>query len=368
MLHELTSRGRVRGRRGTLRRCCSSSRLPPRARSARSRAWPAAAAARPFPGKLLSTVDPGAVDRLAARLERGSVLVSATNGKTTTTAMVAEILGGRLAYNHSGANLLSGVASTLLSSRGAELGLFEVDEAALPEVARRVRPRVVALGNLFRDQLDRYGELEHVAERWRAIAAELPETLSRRERRRPAARRARPRPRARRSPTASTIRGMRRGLAPARGRLDVLPRLRRAVRVRRGLRRAPRRLPLPERPRRPAPARRRRARDRAARARRDGRSRLETPDGVGARPARAARPLQRLQRDRGGGDRGRARGAARGDRRGPRRFTAAFGRFERIDGRRPKPADAADQEPGRRERGGAHAARRQLPHASRSSR
>jgi len=130
-----------------------------------------------LPGKLLSTVDPGAVDRLAARLPRGSVLVSATNGKTTTTAMVAEILRGRLAYNHSGANLLSGVASTLLASRGAELGLFEVDEAALPEVARRVHPRVVALGNLFRDQLDRYGELELVAERWRGAVAELPEAL-----------------------------------------------------------------------------------------------------------------------------------------------------------------------------------------------
>ena len=64
-----------------------------------------------------------------------------------------------------------GVASTLLASRGAELGLFEVDEAALPEVARRVRPRAIALGNLFRDQLDRYGELELVAERWRAAVA-----------------------------------------------------------------------------------------------------------------------------------------------------------------------------------------------------
>ncbi|HEY4348454.1 MAG TPA: MurT ligase domain-containing protein [Gaiellaceae bacterium] len=130
-----------------------------------------------LPGKLLSTVDPGAVDRLAARLPRGSVLVSATNGKTTTTAMVAQILGGSLAYNHSGANLLSGVASTLLVSRGAELGLFEVDEAALPEVARRLDPRVIALGNLFRDQLDRYGELEHVAERWRRALADLPDAL-----------------------------------------------------------------------------------------------------------------------------------------------------------------------------------------------
>src|SRR4029453_4523910 len=63
--------------------------------------------------------------------------------------------------------------SPLLSSPGAELGLFEVDEAALPEVARRVRPRVVALGNLFRDQLDRYGELEIVADRWREAVASL---------------------------------------------------------------------------------------------------------------------------------------------------------------------------------------------------
>ena len=76
--------------------------------------------------------------------------------------------GLRLAHNASGANLVSGVTSALLSARNAELGLFEVDEAALPEVARRVRPRAVCLGNLFRDQLDRYGELEHLAERWRA--------------------------------------------------------------------------------------------------------------------------------------------------------------------------------------------------------
>ena len=54
---------------------------------------------------------------------------------------------------------------------GAELGLFEVDEAALPEVARRVRPQALLLGNLFRDQLDRYGELELVAARWRDGAA-----------------------------------------------------------------------------------------------------------------------------------------------------------------------------------------------------
>src|SRR6266508_6004337 len=121
-----------------------------------------------IPGKLLSKLDPGAIDRLAARLPLGAALVSATNGKTTTAAMTAEILRPRvrLAHNRAGANLISGVASTLLDASDAELGLFEVDEGALPGVARRVRPRVVCLGNLFRDQLDRYGELEIVADRW----------------------------------------------------------------------------------------------------------------------------------------------------------------------------------------------------------
>jgi UDP-N-acetylmuramyl tripeptide synthase len=128
------------------------------------------------PGKLLWKLDPQAVDELAGRLQLGSALVSATNGKTTTTAMVAEILRGnlRLAHNGSGANLVSGVASALLAAREAQLGLFEVDEAALPEVAQRLRPRAVCLGNLFRDQLDRYGELELVAERWRAAVRGLP--------------------------------------------------------------------------------------------------------------------------------------------------------------------------------------------------
>jgi lipid II isoglutaminyl synthase (glutamine-hydrolysing) len=129
-----------------------------------------------LPGKVLWKVDPGAVDSLAARLPHGVVVISATNGKTTTTAMAAEILGEtrRLAWNRAGANLLSGIASALVAGRHAELGLFEVDEGALPEALERTRPRVVALGNLFRDQLDRYGELELVAERWRKAVANLP--------------------------------------------------------------------------------------------------------------------------------------------------------------------------------------------------
>jgi lipid II isoglutaminyl synthase (glutamine-hydrolysing) len=128
-----------------------------------------------IPGKILATLDPSAVGTLARRLPRGSALISATNGKTTTAAIVAATLGERvrLAHNRAGANLVSGVASALLAAPDAELGLFEVDEGAFPDVARRVRPRAVCLGNLFRDQLDRYGELELVADRWRGALAEL---------------------------------------------------------------------------------------------------------------------------------------------------------------------------------------------------
>jgi UDP-N-acetylmuramyl tripeptide synthase len=129
-----------------------------------------------IPGKVLATLDPEAVSTLAARLPLGTAIVSATNGKTTTASLVAGILSPRirLAHNRSGANLVSGVASALLGAGGAELGLFEVDEGAFPDVAARIGPRAVCLGNLFRDQLDRYGELERVAERWREAVRTLP--------------------------------------------------------------------------------------------------------------------------------------------------------------------------------------------------
>src|SRR3954469_21242545 len=83
-----------------------------------------------LPGKILATIDPGALTALAKRLPAGAAVVSATNGKTTTSAFVASILSPRvrLAHNSSGANLVSGVASTLLAAHDAELGLFEVDE------------------------------------------------------------------------------------------------------------------------------------------------------------------------------------------------------------------------------------------------
>jgi UDP-N-acetylmuramyl tripeptide synthase len=131
-----------------------------------------------LPGRVLDGLAPRGVEELAARLPLGSAAVSATNGKTTTCAMAAAILGEelRLCRNAAGANLRSGIAAALVdgAASGAELGLFECDEAALPAIARRVHPHTIALGNLFRDQLDRYGELESVAARWRAMVAELP--------------------------------------------------------------------------------------------------------------------------------------------------------------------------------------------------
>jgi UDP-N-acetylmuramyl tripeptide synthase len=128
-----------------------------------------------LPGKFLATVDPGALSTLAGRLPLGSALVSGTNGKTTTAAIAATTLRDRvrLAHNRAGANLVSGVTSALLAHPESELGLFEVDEGVFPDICRRVRPQAVCLGNLFRDQLDRYGELELIAERWRGAVAEL---------------------------------------------------------------------------------------------------------------------------------------------------------------------------------------------------
>jgi UDP-N-acetylmuramyl tripeptide synthase len=120
--------------------------------------------------------EPHAIARLAARLPRGSVVVSATNGKTTTAAMIAAVLGRtgtRLVHNRAGANMAGGVAAALAAGRG-DMGLFEVDEFWLGPVAAELAPRAVLLGNLFRDQLDRYGELEIIADRWAGIVAGLP--------------------------------------------------------------------------------------------------------------------------------------------------------------------------------------------------
>jgi UDP-N-acetylmuramyl tripeptide synthase len=128
-----------------------------------------------LPGRVLLRIEPGAIGRLGSRLGGGSTIVSATNGKTTTAGMIAAILtaGGRKpVYNRAGSNMTWGVATALLEQRGDE-GLFEVDEAWLPRVAEQLDPSLIVLGNLFRDQLDRYGELETLADEWAAMVERM---------------------------------------------------------------------------------------------------------------------------------------------------------------------------------------------------
>jgi UDP-N-acetylmuramyl tripeptide synthase len=118
-------------------------------------------------------MEPEAIARLGTALQRGTTIVSATNGKTTTAGMIASILaadGRRPVHNRAGSNMTWGVATALLEQRGEE-GLFEVDEAWLPRVAEQLDPSLIVLGNLFRDQLDRYGEMEALADDWAGTVA-----------------------------------------------------------------------------------------------------------------------------------------------------------------------------------------------------
>jgi lipid II isoglutaminyl synthase (glutamine-hydrolysing) len=128
-----------------------------------------------LPGRLLLRMEPAAIARLGARLDDGTAVVSATNGKTTTAGMIAALLeaeGRRPVHNRAGSNMTWGVATALLEGGGRE-GLFEVDEAWLPRVVAELDPSLIVLGNLFRDQLDRYGEMEALADDWaRTVAAQ----------------------------------------------------------------------------------------------------------------------------------------------------------------------------------------------------
>jgi len=134
-----------------------------------------------LPGKVLTRVEPHAIERLSRRLARGSVVISATNGKTTTAAMVSSVLertGVQLVHNRAGANMVGGVASALAAAArhggrtvDGDLGLFEVDEFWLGPVVEELEPRALLLSNLFRDQLDRYGELDTIADRWAELVA-----------------------------------------------------------------------------------------------------------------------------------------------------------------------------------------------------
>ena len=134
-----------------------------------------------LPGKILLKLQPDAIARLGRRLGAGSVVISATNGKTTTASLISSMLGHagiETVHNRAGANMAGGVATALLDSGvnndGAQtLGLFEVDEAWAASIVKELSPRVIVLSNLFRDQLDRYGELETLADNWQQMISRL---------------------------------------------------------------------------------------------------------------------------------------------------------------------------------------------------
>ncbi len=140
-----------------------------------------------LPGVVAGRLDGSVLVKLAGELWRGSVLVTGTNGKTTTSRLIAAMMdaaGWRPIHNRAGANLASGVTAALIegcdvSGRlAADAGLFEVDEAVMPRLAAAIQPRAIVLTNLFRDQLDRYGEVDHVAAVWEAAVAALPPTTT----------------------------------------------------------------------------------------------------------------------------------------------------------------------------------------------
>ncbi len=139
-----------------------------------------------LPGKVLLRMQADAIAALAADLRDGAVVISATNGKTTTASLLSSILErGELhpVHNHAGANMAGGIATALLDAShdgrvDGDIGLFEVDEAWTQTIVDEIQPRVIVLANLFRDQLDRYGELETLADGWQRMIAGLPATTS----------------------------------------------------------------------------------------------------------------------------------------------------------------------------------------------
>ncbi|MDA8297274.1 MAG: MurT ligase domain-containing protein [Actinomycetota bacterium] len=122
-------------------------------------------------GRVGLALEPGLLAALGAG--RTSALVSGTNGKTTTTRLLAEALStlGAVATSAAGANLPAGIVAALADAPRASHAVLEVDEAYLAEVERALRPAVIVLLNLSRDQLDRVSEVRMVARRWRDLLA-----------------------------------------------------------------------------------------------------------------------------------------------------------------------------------------------------
>jgi len=139
-----------------------------------------------LPGRIATRIDPGLLASLAAAIPNGCVLVTGTNGKTTSTRILVGAVraaGLDVITNPEGSNLLSGIATALLARTdgvgrlavpGSAIGIFEVDEGALPAAIDMLSPRLLVITNLFRDQLDRYFEVDFIARLWQRAVHKLP--------------------------------------------------------------------------------------------------------------------------------------------------------------------------------------------------
>ncbi|MBX9568266.1 MAG: MurT ligase domain-containing protein [Candidatus Obscuribacterales bacterium] len=125
-----------------------------------------------LPGRVSLKIAPSVLSHLSSQARKGVVAVSGTNGKSTTSGLIASIFGAasqKIVHNRQGANLLTGIAATVVDASNwtgnldADYCLFEIDEAALPLVAKEVKIANIVVTNLFRDQLDRFGELDTTA-------------------------------------------------------------------------------------------------------------------------------------------------------------------------------------------------------------
>lgn len=136
-----------------------------------------------LPGMVARRIDPEILEALVGERDIPVLVITGSNGKTTTARFTAAILraaGLPVAHNQAGANLVQGVTSIAVAAsnlRGrvpATIMLSEVDEGALPQIAQEIQPRALLVTNLFRDQLDRYGEIYAVADTFETVAAALP--------------------------------------------------------------------------------------------------------------------------------------------------------------------------------------------------
>lgn len=144
-------------------------------------------AASVLPGEIARRLHPRLLPLLCEQVTQSVILVVGTNGKTTTSLFLRTILerqGAKIAHNITGANLINGLITTLLGNTNlfgqlkADYAILEVDENVLPLVLKECRPRFIVGLNLFRDQLDRYGEVDTISRRWQQAIAPLPKTTT----------------------------------------------------------------------------------------------------------------------------------------------------------------------------------------------